>query len=96
MRGGRVSLVGMPTRLKVKVTRNYQVTVPAPIRERVKIREGDVLLVYTDGRRIILEKAEADISKLEIRLGGKVDWRAVEEAVRESAYRVAEEGGAQH
>ncbi len=96
MRGGRVSLVGMPTRLKVKVTRNYQVTVPAPIRERVKIREGDILLVYTDGRRIILEKAEADISKLEIRLGGKVDWRTVEEAVRESAYQVAEEGGAQH
>jgi len=39
----------------VKVTRKYQVTIPKSIREKLNIRVGDILLIKTDGTRIILE-----------------------------------------
>ena len=39
----------------VRVTRKYQVTIPKGIREKLGLRVGDVLIVKTDGKRIILE-----------------------------------------
>ena len=39
----------------VKVTKKYQITIPKSIREKLNIRVGDILLVKTDGTRIILE-----------------------------------------
>ncbi len=42
---------------RVKVTRNYQVTIPREIRERVGLREGDYLEVSLDDRgRIVMER----------------------------------------
>ena len=38
---------------RVKVTRNYEVTIPASVRERLGIRVGDVLLVYVEGDKIV-------------------------------------------
>jgi len=40
----------------VKVTRKGQVTIPKEIRERLGIKEGDVLLVREEGSRVLLEK----------------------------------------
>ena len=51
----------------VKVTRNYQVTIPASIRERLGIRVGDLLSVEIDGDQIVLRKVIQEI--LTIRLG---------------------------
>ena len=41
--------------LTVKVTRKYQITIPKSIREKLGLRVGDILIVKTDGKRIILE-----------------------------------------
>ncbi len=41
---------------RVKVTRNFQVTIPAGIRERLGIRVGDVLIVYVEDDKIIFRK----------------------------------------
>ncbi|WP_054841915.1 AbrB/MazE/SpoVT family DNA-binding domain-containing protein [Vulcanisaeta distributa] len=51
----------------VKVTRNFQVTIPAGIRERLGIKVGDLLSVEVDGDRIILRKVVQEIPM--IRLG---------------------------
>ncbi len=41
---------------EVKVARNYQVTIPVSIRERLRIKEGDVLVVYIEDDRIVFRK----------------------------------------
>lgn len=38
----------------VKVTRRGQTTIPASIRKKLKIKEGDYLFIETDGKKIIL------------------------------------------
>ncbi len=44
-----------------KVTRNYQVTVPREIRERVGIKEGDTLLFTVEGQDVILKKVNKEL-----------------------------------
>ncbi len=39
----------------IKVTTKYQITIPKSIRKKLNIKAGDILLVRTDGTRIILE-----------------------------------------
>lgn len=39
----------------VKVTRNYQVTIPASIRAKVEIKEGDLVKIAYDERRMPLK-----------------------------------------
>ena len=41
---------------KVKVTRNYQVTIPAVIRQKAGIKEGDYLEVYLNEEGLIVMK----------------------------------------
>jgi AbrB family looped-hinge helix DNA binding protein len=42
---------------RVKVTRNYQVTIPEEVRDKIKIREGDLMEVQAvDSRRVMLSK----------------------------------------
>jgi AbrB family looped-hinge helix DNA binding protein len=69
---------------KVKVTRNYQVTIPAALRQKVGIKVGSILMANVEGDRIILEKKSGDITKLKLRLGRKFGWRDVEAAAREA------------
>ena len=45
----------------VKVARNYRVTIPVSIRERLGIRVGDLLSVEVDGNRIVLRKVVQEI-----------------------------------
>jgi AbrB family looped-hinge helix DNA binding protein len=42
----------------VKITRNYQLTIPKAIREELKLREGDIVEVYREGDRIVIKKLE--------------------------------------
>ena len=64
---------------RVKVIRNYQVTIPAAIREKLGIKEGDVLEVYLRGDEIVLKKVST--SRPRIRLGRKLTLEEIERAI---------------
>ena len=64
---------------RVKVTRNYQITIPAPIRNQLGIKEGDVLEVYLRGDEIVLRKVST--SRPRIRLGRKLTLEEIERAI---------------
>ena len=70
---------------KVKVTRNYQVTIPASVRKRVGIRVGSTLIAEVEDGRIVFVKRQGDVTKLRLKLGRRFDWKDVEEAAREAA-----------
>jgi AbrB family looped-hinge helix DNA binding protein len=46
---------GAPLRLATVVTRKGQITIPAPIREALGIKEGDTISVSMDGDKVNLE-----------------------------------------
>jgi len=46
----------MRPKTHVKVTRKGQVTIPLPIRKALGIKEGDILTVWEEGGKVILEK----------------------------------------
>jgi len=75
----------------VRVTKNFHIAIPAPIRDKLGLRAGDSLVVRLEGDRIVVEKPKGDVAALKIRLGQRVDWRLVEEAVAEAAERIADE-----
>ena len=64
---------------RVKVTRNYQVTIPVSIRNKLGIKEGDILEVYLNGDEIIMRKART--SRPRVRLGRKLTLEEIEEAI---------------
>ncbi|QIW22752.1 AbrB/MazE/SpoVT family DNA-binding domain-containing protein [Saccharolobus solfataricus] len=70
--------------MKVKVTRNFQVTIPSEIREKLGIKEGDYVEVTLD------ESNGAIIIKpyirkwTTIRLNRKVDQEDIDKAVEEA------------
>ena len=45
----------------VKVTRNSQITIPKDIREKLDIKEGDIVEIRTELGKIVIEKIENDI-----------------------------------
>ena len=73
---------------QVKVTRNYQVTLPAEARERLGVSVGDVLVADLEGGKITFEKKAYDITTMKIRLGKKIDERDVKDAIREAGERI--------
>jgi len=74
---------------EVKVTRNYQVTIPAAARAKLGVKIGDVLVADYQDSKVIFEKKSSDISKLRIRLNRKIDWRDVEKTIREAGDKIA-------
>ena len=65
---------------KVKVTRNYRVTLPKEVRETVGVKEGDYLDVYIDERgRIIMEKVRK--RRMRLASGRKLTPEEIEELV---------------
>ena len=64
---------------RVKVTRNYQITIPASIRSKIDIKEGDILEVYLNGDEIVLRKVKSDRPR--IRLGKKLSLEDIERAI---------------
>jgi len=63
--------------LKVKVTRNYQVTIPAEARRALGIKEGDVLLVEVRGGELVYRPARIQLPR--IRLGRRITIKDIEE-----------------
>jgi len=68
--------------MQVKVTRNYQVTIPAEIRRKLGIKIGDILLVRCEDGVIIMEKPKLDLPTF--KLGREVTTRDIERAVEEA------------
>lgn len=64
---------------RVKVTRNYQITIPASIRDKINLKEGDIVEVYLNGDEIIIRKAKSERPR--IRLGKKLTVEAIEEII---------------
>ncbi len=69
----------MHTTKIVKVTRNYQVTIPAEIRSKLGIREGDYLKVDLEGNKIVIVKLEQ--KRKTIRLGKPLDVEDIEKSI---------------
>ena len=72
--------------MKVKVTRNYQITIPSEIRRKVGINIGDLLIMTYDEKRdeIIIKKAEE-----RRKIGRKLTPEGIEDFIeRGSSYTI--------
>lgn len=68
---------------RVKVTRNYQVTIPAEIRRALGINEGDVLEIFVRDEEIIMRRISK--KRKTIRLGKKLDVETIERSIEAGA-----------
>jgi len=64
-----------------KVTRNYQITIPAEIRKALGIREGEMLEVKLEDGRIIIERPKKERKTL--KLGKKISPEEIEKSIEE-------------
>ncbi len=67
----------------VKVTRNYQVTIPTSIRTRVGIREGDLVEIVYDEREGVIKIIPLKRRRTTIRIGRKISVEEIESAIEE-------------
>ena len=49
-----------------KVTRNYQITIPAEIRKALGIKQGEYLTVELRGDEIVIRKAEVEWPSIDL------------------------------
>ena len=68
----------------VRVTRNYQITIPAEVRRRLGIKAGDQV-VEVEGERIVIRKAAGGLPR--IRLGRRLIPEEIDRLVKEGAAR---------
>lgn len=73
---------------EVKVTRNYQITIPYEVRKKLNINVGDKLIVYIEGDKIVIKKKKGDIASLGLSLGKKFTDKYVNEVIREAGERI--------
>ncbi len=64
-----------------KVTRNYQITLPAEVRRALDIREGEYLKVEIERDGIILRKLEK--KRKRIKLGKRITIDEIEKEIEE-------------
>jgi len=64
---------------QVKVSRSYQITIPAEIRRALGIEIGDILSVSIVGNKIVLEKIEEELPTFKVRR--KIGEKDLEEAL---------------
>jgi AbrB family looped-hinge helix DNA binding protein len=69
---------------KVKVTRNYQVIIPASIRDRLGIKEGDVLIVYVEDDKIVFRKLSDTRKRLTF--GRKLTLKDIEAGIERGVF----------
>jgi len=68
----------------VKVTRNYQVTIPASVRKEAGIEEGDLVKVYYDKSEGVIKIYKYRRKRLTIKLGRPLTVEEMEKAVEEA------------
>jgi len=69
----------------VRVTRNYQITIPAEVRRRLGIKVGDRVVVEVEGDKIVIRKASGGLPR--IRLGLMLTPEEIDRLVEEGAAR---------
>jgi AbrB family looped-hinge helix DNA binding protein len=69
----------------VRVTRNYQITIPAEVRRRLGIKVGDRVVVEVEGDRIVIRKTAGGLPR--IRLGRRLTPEEIDRLVEEGAAR---------
>lgn len=67
----------------VKVTRNYQVTIPVAIRSKVNIREGDLVKMFYDEVEGVIKITPLKKKRTTIRVGKKISVEEIEKAAEE-------------
>ena len=67
----------------VKVTRNFQVTIPASIREKLGIRVGDLVRVIYDESEGVVKIVPVRRSRITIRLGRRITVEEIERSIEE-------------
>jgi len=78
---------------EVKVTRNYQITIPYRVRKELDIKIGNKLLVQVDGNKIVIIKKTGDISSLGLKLGRKITEEEVNKTIREAGKEIGSNCG---
>ncbi len=68
----------------VKVTRNFQVTIPVNVRTKAGIREGDFVEVSYDEREGVIKISPIRRKRLTIRIGRSISVEEMERAVEEA------------
>ena len=46
---------------KTKITRNYQVTIPKEIREKLNLKLGEKVTIHLEGERIIIQRVDESV-----------------------------------
>ena len=54
----------MPEIKTVKISDKGQISIPKDVREEMKLKEGETLVMISDDRQIVLQKSEKFIKKL--------------------------------
>lgn len=68
----------------VKVTRNYQVTIPAIVRDKLGIREGDLVRIVYDEQEGVAKIIPVRKRRITVRLGRDVSVEEIERIIEES------------
>ncbi len=66
---------------KVRLLRHGQITIPASIRRKLKIREGSTGIVKVEGRKIVIEFIEPELPR--VRIGRRIGLKDVKKLVAE-------------
>ncbi|AET33111.1 AbrB/MazE/SpoVT family DNA-binding domain-containing protein [Pyrobaculum ferrireducens] len=66
----------------VKVTRNYQITIPAEYRKKLGIKIGDVVMIYMEGDRLVLVPARR--RRITFKIGRTVNVKELERGVEKA------------
>ena len=67
----------------VKVTRNYQVTIPASIRTKLGINEGDIVKIVYDEKEGVIKIIPLKRKRTTIKIGRKISVEEIEETIEE-------------
>jgi AbrB family looped-hinge helix DNA binding protein len=65
----------------VKVTRNFQVTIPAVIRDKIGLKEGDIVKVIYDEREGVIKIVPIKRKRTTIKLGKSISVEEIEKAI---------------
>jgi AbrB family looped-hinge helix DNA binding protein len=69
------------------VTRNFQITIPAGIRNALGIKEGDILVVTLETDSVVVRRAATELPKISI--GKALSTDDIEKLIEESIEEVA-------
>ena len=68
----------------VKVTRNYQVTIPAIVRDKLGIKEGDLVRIVYDESEGVAKIIPIRRKRTTVRLGRKISVEEIERLIEEA------------